>query len=42
MESPLLEVAWLRSRPGVLVGVYRSSGAILIGLGIRLAFERRE
>jgi threonine/homoserine/homoserine lactone efflux protein len=34
--------AWLRSRPGVLVWLYRSSGAILIGLGIRLAFERRE
>ena len=34
--------AWLRSRPGFLVWLYRSSGAILIGLGIRLAFERRE
>jgi threonine/homoserine/homoserine lactone efflux protein len=33
--------AWLRSRPGVLVWLYRSSGAILIGLGVRLAFERR-
>jgi threonine/homoserine/homoserine lactone efflux protein len=32
---------WLRSRPGVLTWVYRSSGAILIGLGVRLAFERR-
>lgn len=32
---------WLRSRPGVLTWVYRSSGAILVGLGIRLAFERR-
>jgi threonine/homoserine/homoserine lactone efflux protein len=32
---------WLRSRPGVLAWVYRSSGAILIGLGLRLAFERR-
>jgi threonine/homoserine/homoserine lactone efflux protein len=32
---------WLRSRPGVLTWIYRSSGAILVGLGIRLAFERR-
>jgi len=33
--------AWLRSRPSVLTWVYRSSGAILVGLGLRLAFERR-
>ena len=33
--------AWLRTRPGVLVWVYRSSGAILVCLGVRLAFERR-
>lgn len=32
---------WLRSRPAVLTWVYRSSGAILIGLGVRLALERR-
>ena len=32
---------WLRSRPSVLTWVYRSSGAILIGLGVKLAFERR-
>ncbi len=32
---------WLRSRPGVLAWVYRSSGAVLVGLGVRLAFERR-
>jgi len=32
---------WLRSRPGVLAWLYRSSGAILIGLGVKLAFERR-
>jgi threonine/homoserine/homoserine lactone efflux protein len=32
---------WLRSRPNVLTWVYRSSGAILVGLGIRLAFARR-
>jgi threonine/homoserine/homoserine lactone efflux protein len=33
---------WLRSRPKVLAGLYRTSGAVLIGLGVRLAFERRE
>jgi threonine/homoserine/homoserine lactone efflux protein len=33
--------AWLRSRPGALVWVFRSSGAILVALGMRLAFERR-
>lgn len=33
--------AWLRSRPSVLAWVYRTSGAILVGLGVRLALERR-
>lgn len=33
--------AWLRSRPGVLTAVYRCSGAVLIGLGLKLAFEGR-
>jgi threonine/homoserine/homoserine lactone efflux protein len=33
---------WLRSRPQALIWLYRSSGAILLGLGIRLAFERRQ
>jgi threonine/homoserine/homoserine lactone efflux protein len=33
---------WLRSRPKVLLWLYRSSGAILLGLGLRLAFERRQ
>ena len=33
--------AWLRARPGVLVWIFRGSGAILVGLGVRLAFERR-
>jgi len=33
--------AWLRSRPNVLTWVFRSSGAILVALGARLAFERR-
>ena len=32
---------WLRSRPGVLTWVYRSSGAVLVALGVRLAIERR-
>ena len=33
--------AWLRSRPKALAWLYRTSGAVLIGLGLRLAFERR-
>lgn len=33
--------AWLGARPGVLTWVYRSSGAILVGLGAKLALERR-
>ncbi len=33
--------AWLRTRPSVLTWVYRCSGAILVGLGVRLAMERR-
>lgn len=33
--------AWLRSRPKALTWIYRTSGAVLIGLGVRLAFERR-
>ena len=32
---------WLRSRPRVLLWLYRSSGAVLVGLGVKLAFERR-
>ena len=32
---------WLRARPGVLAWLYRSSGAVLVGLGIKLTFERR-
>jgi len=32
---------WLRSRPGALAWLHRTSGAVLIGLGARLAFERR-
>ncbi|MGK3984856.1 LysE family translocator [Sorangium sp. So ce136] len=33
--------AWLRARPRALTGVYRTSGAIMVGLGVKLAFERR-
>ena len=33
--------SWLRSRPKVLAWLYRTSGAVLIGLGLKLAFERR-
>jgi threonine/homoserine/homoserine lactone efflux protein len=33
---------WLRARPGVLQWLFRCSGAILVGLGVRLALERRE
>ena len=33
--------AWLRARPRVLVGMHRTSGAVLVALGVRLAFERR-
>lgn len=33
--------SWLRSRPDVLTWVFRSSGAVLVALGARLALERR-
>ena len=32
---------WLRARPAVLVGLMRTSGLVLVALGLRLAFERR-
>lgn len=32
---------WLRSRPQALAWLYRTSGAVLLGLGLKLAFERR-
>jgi threonine/homoserine/homoserine lactone efflux protein len=32
---------WLRSRPETLAWLYRTSGAVLIGLGLKLAFERK-
>ncbi len=31
---------WLRSRPGALNWLYRTSGVVLLGLGAKLAFER--
>jgi threonine/homoserine/homoserine lactone efflux protein len=33
--------AWLRARRQALLWLYRTSGAVLIGLGLKLAFERR-
>jgi threonine/homoserine/homoserine lactone efflux protein len=33
--------SWLRSRPRVLLWLYRTSGAVLLALGLRLALERR-
>ena len=33
--------SWLRARPAVLAAMHRVSGAVLIALGIKLAFERR-
>jgi threonine/homoserine/homoserine lactone efflux protein len=32
---------WLRARPGVLKWLYRSSGVVLVALGVKLALERR-
>jgi len=37
-----LRSGWLRSRPGVVVWLYRSSGVVLLLLGLRLALERRQ
>lgn len=33
---------WLRARPRVLLNLYRGSGLVMLGLGLRLALERRE
>ena len=33
---------WLRSRPRALQWLYRSSGAVLVALGVRLALEQRQ
>jgi threonine/homoserine/homoserine lactone efflux protein len=32
---------WIRRRPDALKWLHRTSGAVLIGLGLKLAFERR-
>ena len=32
---------WLRARPRVLVWMHRTSGAVLLALGVKLALERR-
>jgi threonine/homoserine/homoserine lactone efflux protein len=34
--------AWLRTRPQALGWLYRTSGVVLIGLGLRLALERKD
>lgn len=34
--------SWFQSHPHVLAWVFRSSGAVLIGLGLRLALEERQ
>ena len=33
--------SWLRERPQALAWLYRGSGAVLVGLGVKLALERR-
>jgi threonine/homoserine/homoserine lactone efflux protein len=33
--------AWLRARPGLLIAMHRTSGTVLLVLGVKLAFERR-
>lgn len=32
---------WLRRHPRVLVGLFRTSGAVLVAMGVKLALERR-
>jgi threonine/homoserine/homoserine lactone efflux protein len=34
-------LGWLRARPSVLKWIHRTCGAVMIGLGLRLALERR-
>jgi threonine/homoserine/homoserine lactone efflux protein len=34
--------SWFRSRPAALLGLYRLSGAVMIGLAVRLALTRRD
>ncbi|MCS3806159.1 threonine/homoserine/homoserine lactone efflux protein [Chromobacterium alkanivorans] len=31
---------WFRRHPGFLAGMYRASGVVMIGLGMKLAFEK--
>jgi threonine/homoserine/homoserine lactone efflux protein len=33
---------WLRTRPGAVVALHRTSGAVLVALGVRLALEGRD
>lgn len=33
---------WLRARPRVLLNLYRGSGLVMLGLGLRLALEKRD
>jgi threonine/homoserine/homoserine lactone efflux protein len=39
--SAALLSGWLRARPQALAAIHRCSGTLLIGLGIKLALERR-
>jgi threonine/homoserine/homoserine lactone efflux protein len=34
--------SWFRSRPAALLGLYRLSGVVMIGLAVRLALTRRD
>lgn len=34
--------AWFRSRPAALLGLYRCSGVVMVGLALRLALARRD
>jgi threonine/homoserine/homoserine lactone efflux protein len=36
-----LRSSWLRTRAQVIAWLYRTSGAVLLGLGVKLALERR-
>lgn len=39
--APGQDMILVMSRPQVLAWLYRSSAAVLVGLGLKLAFERR-
>ncbi|MEM7276944.1 MAG: LysE family translocator, partial [Pseudomonadota bacterium] len=32
---------WIRTRPAILHGINKTSGTVLIGLGVKLALEQR-